>query len=88
MPRVVYSPGVEQDLYRLPRTVFDSFQRAFDALEIDPVAPGPRYRIKRLRGVSGDLVVRFDNWGAIYRVEGDQIRVLKVGPRSTLYRGR
>jgi hypothetical protein len=86
--RVVYSPGVELDLYGLPREVFDGFQRAFDALEIDIDAPGPEVRVKRLRGPSGDRVIRFGIWGAIHRVEGDRILIPKVGPRSTLYRGR
>ena len=33
MPGVVYSPGVEPDLYALTRDVFESFQRAFAVLE-------------------------------------------------------
>lgn len=88
MFRVVFSPGVEQDLYSLPRSIYDEFQKAFDALEQDPVDPGAGYRVKRLRGPSGNRVLRFGVWGAIFRAEGDQIRILKVGARSMLYRGR
>ncbi|HTT45717.1 MAG TPA: type II toxin-antitoxin system RelE/ParE family toxin [Thermoplasmata archaeon] len=87
MPRIVYSREAEEELYRLPRSVYDRFQRAFDALEVDPVSPGTDYRVKRLREAGGRRVVRFGRWGAIYRIEGENVRILKVGPRSTLYRG-
>ena len=88
MPKVVYAPGVERDLYGFPRDVFELFQSAFDALERDPVDPGPPYRTKRVRGKAGNRAIRFEGWGAIYRVEGTQVWILKVGPRSTLYHGR
>ena len=87
MPRIVYAVRAERELYQLPQTVYEEFQQAFDALEADPFEPGGVYRVKRLREPGGRWVVRFGIWGAIFRVEGDQIRILKVGPRSTLYRG-
>jgi mRNA-degrading endonuclease RelE of RelBE toxin-antitoxin system len=87
VPRIVYAVQAERELYQLPRTIYDEFQRAFDALEADPFEPGGVYRVKRLREPGGRWVVRIGIWGAIFRVEGDRIRILKVGPRSTLYRG-
>jgi mRNA-degrading endonuclease RelE of RelBE toxin-antitoxin system len=87
VPRIVYAVRAERELYQLPRTIYDEFQRAFDALEVDPFEPGSVYRVKRLRETGGRWVVRFGIWGAIFRVEGDKIRILKVGSRSTLYRG-
>ena len=86
MPKVVLAAKAERELYSLPRTVVDEFQRAFDALERDATDPGQPYRVKPLREPAGRRVIRFGNWGAIFRVEGDRIRILKVGPRSTLYR--
>ena len=85
MHRIVYAVQAERELYRLPRAVYDKFQQAFDALEADPVEPGGGHRVKRLREPGGRWVLRFGIWGAIFRVEGDKIRILKVGPRSTLY---
>lgn len=86
MPRIVYAVRAERELYQLPRSVFNEFQRVFDALERDPFEPGGNLRVKRLREPGGRWVVRFGIWGAIFRVVGDQVRILKVGPRSTLYR--
>ncbi|HLY77337.1 MAG TPA: type II toxin-antitoxin system RelE/ParE family toxin [Thermoplasmata archaeon] len=86
MPRIVYAVQAERELYQLPRAVYEAFQAAFDALEANPFEPGEGFRVKRLREPGGRWVIRFGIWGAIFRVEGDQIRILKVGPRSTLYR--
>lgn len=88
MPRVSYAAEAERELYALPRSVFDAFQLAFDALARDPLDPGPPFRVKMLREPNGRRVIRFGIWGAIYRIEGDGVRILKVGPRSTLYQGR
>jgi len=87
VPRIVYAARAELELYRLPLNVYNKFQQAFDALERDPFDPGPGYRVKPLREPGGRWVIRFGIWGAIFRVEGDAVRILKVGPRSTLYRG-
>jgi mRNA-degrading endonuclease RelE of RelBE toxin-antitoxin system len=87
VPLIVYSTRAERELYRLPRNIYDEVQGAFDALESDPFEPGPGYRVKALREPGGRWVIRFGIWGAIFRVEGNQVRILKVGPRSTLYRG-
>lgn len=88
MARVIYAAEAERELYALPRSVYDAFQRAFDALEADPLDPGAPYRVKLLREAGGRRVIRFGNWGAIFRIERETIRILRVGPRSTLYRGR
>lgn len=57
-------------------------------MERDPLNPGPPFRVKALREPKGRRVIRFGVWGAIYRIEGDSVRILKVGARSTLYQGR
>jgi mRNA-degrading endonuclease RelE of RelBE toxin-antitoxin system len=85
--RVAYAQEAEDELYRLPRSAYEEFQRAFDALERDSEHPGAPYRVHHLRERGGRSVIRFGNWGAIFRIEGTAIRILKVGPRSTLYRG-
>jgi mRNA-degrading endonuclease RelE of RelBE toxin-antitoxin system len=58
----------------------------FELLAETPFESRASFRVKRLRDAGGRWVVRVGMYGAIYRVEGDAIKVLKVGPRSTLYR--
>lgn len=86
MPQVVFSRKAEAELYRLPRDVVASFQVVFDSLERAPFQSGPSFRVRQLREAGGRWVARFGGYGAIYRVEGPSVLILKVGPRSALYR--
>jgi mRNA-degrading endonuclease RelE of RelBE toxin-antitoxin system len=86
--RVEYVGPAERELYRLPRPIVVAFETAFLELSDRPFDSGSGYRVKPLRETGGRWVVRIGSYGAIYRVEGNTLRVLKVGPRSTLYRPR
>lgn len=88
MTRVVIAVDAERELLRVPPRAYRALVRAFEALAADPFDPGAGYRVKQLRERGGRWVVRLGTWGAIYRVEGNELRILKIGPRSTLYRGR
>jgi mRNA-degrading endonuclease RelE of RelBE toxin-antitoxin system len=78
--------SAESELYRLPRAAAESLRSTFERLAEEPFESGTGYRVKRLRDTGGRWVVCVGKYGAIYRVEGDAIKILKVGPRSNLYR--
>jgi mRNA-degrading endonuclease RelE of RelBE toxin-antitoxin system len=84
--RVDLTVSAEFELYRLPRPGAESLLSTFEKLAEEPFESGHGYRVKRLRDTGGRWVVRVGKYGAIYRVEGDAMKILKVGPRSTLYR--
>ncbi|MGP8072691.1 MAG: type II toxin-antitoxin system RelE family toxin [Thermoplasmata archaeon] len=87
MLTVRLSISAESEPYRLPRPAAELLRSTFEKLAEEPFESGPGYRVKRLRDPGGRWVVRVGKYGAIYCVEGKGMKVLKVGPRSTLYRG-
>jgi mRNA-degrading endonuclease RelE of RelBE toxin-antitoxin system len=84
--RVELTVSAESELYQLPRPAAESVRATLELLADAPFESKAGYRVKRLRDAGGRWVVRVGMYGAIYRVEAGAIKVLKVGPRSTLYR--
>jgi hypothetical protein len=82
---IVHAFRGERELCQLPRTACEALQPAFDVLEAGPFNPRGS-RVKRPREQGGRWKIRFATWGGIFRGEGDQIRGLRVGRRSTLHR--
>ena len=72
------------------REMTDKEQRrvkgALAELEVDPFRPRPKADIKRLRGPSRDLYrQRVGDMRIVYAVEGEEVRVAKILPRSKAY---
>jgi mRNA interferase RelE/StbE len=61
-------------------------KKALAELEVDPYRPRPKADIKRLRGPGRDLYrQRVGDLRIIYAVEGEDVKVVKIVPRSKAY---
>jgi mRNA interferase RelE/StbE len=81
--RVLVSETVLGQLRRMADKEQRRVKEALSELEIDPFRPRPKADVKRSRGPKGDLYrQRVGGLRIIFVVEGDEVKVVKILPRS------
>ena len=86
MFHVVFKLSASKDLQRLPRQVQVRFSRTIPALEGDPLRRRPGLDTLAMEGMPAVYRMRIGHYRAIYEVDGDLVRMLRFGHRSTVYR--
>lgn len=82
--RISLAPKAARQFAKLPRT---DQQRI--GTRISALAENPRPRgVVKLSGVEGVYRVRVGDYRVIYRIEDDELLVLKIGHRRDVYKGR
>ncbi|MEQ8402779.1 MAG: type II toxin-antitoxin system RelE/ParE family toxin [Roseitalea porphyridii] len=81
MKPIVYLPGAEKTLRRLPRNVAMRIIRKVEAYATDPASLANN--VKTLKGRDG-IRLRVGDWRVIMR-DGVVLEVLAVGPRGSIY---
>ena len=82
MKKVAYSSGALKSLRRLPRTDARRIQDKDEQYAEDPASQANN--VKTLRGRDG-LRLRIGDWRVIFDEDEDDIRVLVIGPRGSVY---
>jgi len=81
--RIIYHPDIaKEDLPRIPQNIKDTIRRAIETRLI----PEPHLAGEPLRqSLKGHRKLRVGDYRVIYRVQGDEIIVLKIGHRKEVY---
>ena len=77
--KVVYSRAAAREARRLPELV----------ARINDYAADPTTRavdVEALKGQPGVKRIRWGDWRALFRIEGDEMRILRIGQRKEIYR--
>lgn len=87
---LVAAPVAQRELDHLPARIADGIRQALRALADDPRSK--RFDLKRLQGNDArppPLRLRLGDYRVILQIYHDlrEIRVARIGPRSTVYRG-
>ena len=77
--KVVYSRAAVREARRLPDLV-----ARINAYAADPTTRA--VDIEAVRGQSGVKRIRWGDWRALFRVEGDEMRIFRIGRRREIYR--
>lgn len=82
MYKIIYHPEIPGDLSRLPRNIKDTIRRAIETRLI----PNPYLTGEPLRqSLKGHRKLRVSDYRVIYRIQDDEIIVLKIGHRKEVY---
>ena len=81
--RIIYHPDIaKEDLPRIPQNIKDAIRRAIETRLIpEPYLTGEPLR----QSLKGHRKLRVGDYRVIYRVQGDEIIVLKIGHRKEVY---
>jgi len=80
--KLVYHHEIVDDLRNIPANVKERIRRAIEIrLLIDPVGYGLFLR----KSLQGYRKLRVGDYRIIYRVDGNQILILKIGHRNEVY---
>lgn len=81
--RIIYHPDIaKEDLPRIPQNIKDTIRRAIETRLIpEPYLTGEPLR----QSLKGHRKLRVGDYRVIYRVQGDEIIVLKIGHRKEVY---
>jgi len=81
--RIIYHPEIaKEDLPRIPQNIKDTIRRAIETRLIpEPYLTGEPLR----QSLKGHRKLRVGDYRVIYRVQGDEIIVLKIGHRKEVY---
>jgi mRNA interferase RelE/StbE len=82
MFKIVWDEKAFQELQKLESLVSRRILKKVRQLEEDPFAKG----VKKLNGSDG-FRLRVGDYRVLFAVEGEQIQVLKVGHRKSIYKG-
>lgn len=81
---LIIEPAAARELAKLPRA---DRERVREALEQVAAAPSVRLSfVTEMAGRPGHWRLRKGNWRAIYRVDGEDVVVLRVAHRREAYR--
>lgn len=86
MFRVVLKPSASKELAALPRHIQVRFARVVHELESDPFRCRSKLDVLRMQGAPARYRLRLGDHRGIFEVEGDVVRFLRFGHRSTVYR--
>ena len=82
MYKIIYHPEIPGDLSRIPRNIKDTIRRAIETRLI----PNPYLTGEPLRqSLKGHRKLRVSDYRVIYRIQDDEIIVLKIGHRKEVY---
>ena len=81
--RIIYHPDIaKEDLPRIPQNIKDAIRRAIETRLIpEPYLAGEPLR----QSLKGHRKLRVGDYRVIYRVQHDEIIVLKIGHRKEVY---
>ena len=81
--KLLYHPDIKKhDLPKIPRNIQEIIRRAIeDRLAQDPFVYGEPLR----QSLKGHRKLRVGDYRIIYRIEGNQIIILKIGHRKEVY---
>ncbi len=83
---VLLSETAIRQLGAIPPELREHIKRSLGELKDDPYRSRPRADIKRLKGTKRDYYrIRIGSYRAIYVIEGYEVRVAKILPRSKAY---
>lgn len=80
--KLFYHPAIKKDLQKIPADIKAKIQKVIeDKLVEDPVAIGIPLR----QSLKGHRKVRIGGWRIIYRINKEDIIILKIGHRKEVY---
>ncbi len=80
--RPVYHQEIPQDLAEIPGNIKDRIRKAIETrLLIDPISYGLPLR----KSLQGYRKLRVGDYRIIYRIQGKEILILKIGHRKDVY---
>lgn len=81
--QIIYHPDIlRHDLKKIPKNVRESIRKAIEErLLVDPIAFGEPLR----QSLRGHRKLRVGDYRVIYRIEEQEIIVLKIGHRKEVY---
>ncbi len=83
---VLLSETARRQLKDFPVNLQERVKVALTELRADPYRPRPKADIKKLKGPKRDYYrLRIGNYRVIYVVEGNDVLVAKILPRSSAY---
>ena len=83
---VLISETARRQLNRLAFVYQERIKAALGELKEDPYRPRPKADIKRIKGPKRDYYrLRIGNYRAMYVIEGKDVKVAKILPRSSAY---
>ncbi|MBU1086509.1 MAG: type II toxin-antitoxin system RelE/ParE family toxin [Candidatus Omnitrophica bacterium] len=79
---IIYHPEVKNDILGIPKNIKDRIKKAIEnKLLADPIKYGEPLR----RSLQGYRKLRVGNYRIIYKIEKNNIEVLKIGHRREVY---
>jgi len=79
---ISYHPGIENDISGLPKNIKTRVQKAIEQrLLADPI----RYGVPLRRSLYGYRKLRVGDYRVIFKLDKDNIVVLKIGHRKEVY---
>ena len=82
MYKITYHPEIPGDLSKIPRNIKDTIRRAIETrLILNPCLVGEPLR----QSLKGHRKLRVSDYRVIYRIQDDEIIVLKIGHRKEVY---
>lgn len=82
--RILYHPEIQRDIAGLPRNMKDRIRKAIEQrLLADPLRFGTPLR----RSLHGYRKLRAGDYRIIFKIDNENIVVLKIGHRKEVYRG-
>jgi mRNA interferase RelE/StbE len=84
--RLDFKPSAERELRKLGKTGIQRVSKAIEALATNPFP----HQSEKLSGSANAYRIRVGNYRVIYTIESRVllITVIRIGHRSTVYRGR
>ena len=80
--QLMYHHEIPGDLAEIPRNIKDRIRKTIEVrLMVDPVSYGLPLR----KSLQGYRKLRVGDYRIIYRIEGKEIWILKIGHRKTVY---
>ena len=81
--KLLYHPDVlKEDLKSIPLNIKERIRKAIETrLYTEPILSGQPLR----QSLKGHRKLRVGDWRIIYRIEGDNIIILKIGNRREVY---
>ena len=84
---VLLSETARRQLKGLPSNMQERVKKALAELYDDPYRSRPKADIRKLKGPNRDYYrIRIGNYRAIYIVDGKNVMVAKILPRSSAYK--
>ncbi len=80
---------VENDLENIPDHIVGRFLKFLDEFEKDPICPRPRFDVKPLKGLPGNLYrLSIGNYRVLYHVddENKEVKITTIAQRSQAYK--